>query len=394
LRALAAAWITTLLIYAVTALALQLTYEPPRPVSSAEPAATQMPAPEPQPAAQEPVTNDNFMPTEASEGSEPAASADAGAEPVAIPEPETASAPDVGDTTPAAPVVVADGTTAEPATEDTATVPPPASVQMAQIDPFLQEEGPYGPLPLTRNGRQPWLVYASSNTAPSDKPLVAVVITGMGLNATLTARAINDLPSQITLAFSPYGQRLTAQANAARSAGHETLMMVPMEPQEYPLHDPGPQTLLATDPAETNLDKLYYVLGRFQGYVGVINEMGSKFTASAEALAPVMSDLQKRGLMFVDSRSSRYSVAARSAMEHGVPHAANSRFIDDELTPEAIDMQLGLLERTAQRTGVAVGVAHPFPVSVERIRIWAQGLSARGVALAPITQVANRQIIR
>lgn len=394
MRALAAAWITTLLIYAATALALQLTYEPSPPITAPAPDATQIPAPAPQIQVPDSTVQEGATSTSDQPPSEPDTSTVGAVEPDQASVPETGSEAEAGAGAPSTPIAGGEGTAAEPAAGDFANTPPPSSVQIQPVDPFLQEEGPYGPLPLTRNGRQPWQVYRRNVSTPPDMPVAAIVITGMGLNSSLTARAVNELPGDITLAFSPYGQRLASQANAARSAGHETLLMIPMEPQEYPLHDPGPQTLLATDPPDANLDKLYYVLSRFQGYVGVINEMGSKFTASAEALAPIMLDLQKRGLVFVDSRSSRYSVAARSAMEHDVPHALNSRFIDDDLTPEAIDSQLTLLERTALRTGIAVGIAHPYPISVERIRVWAEGLSARGVALAPITAVVNRQAVK
>ena len=54
----------------------------------------------------------------------------------------------------------------------------------------------------------------------------------------------------------------------ARGEGHEVLLQVPMEPFDYPDNDPGPQTLLTSLDAGQNIDRLHWLMSRFQGYVG------------------------------------------------------------------------------------------------------------------------------
>lgn len=266
-----------------------------------------------------------------------------------------------------------------------------ASKILAPSDPFLQEEGPHGPLPMARNSRQPWQVYAREFTGDPNRPRVAIVLTGLGLNKTITESAIQNLPGEVALAFSPYANELDRYAELARRGGHETLLMVPMEPLEYPLHDPGPHTLLATASANANLDKLHFVMSRTKGYVGLINEMGSKFSATEEAVRPIMADLQGRGLLFVDGRSNRFSLLAKTAQDFGVPRAVNNRFIDTTITEEAILRELRALEDVARSLGAAVGVGHAYPITVSQISRWAEELSSRGVVLVPVTAVANRQ---
>jgi len=136
------------------------------------------------------------------------------------------------------------------------------------------------------------------------------------------------------------------------------------------------------------------VLGRVTGYVGVMNAMGSKFTASTTALTPVMEDLSHRGLLFVDSSATRLSVAAKIARAMDIPRALNNRYVDNEITADAIDQQLGELERVAQGYGAAVGIARAYPLSIERLQAWIPTLRSKGIQIAPITAVVNRQPIR
>ena len=77
-----------------------------------------------------------------------------------------------------------------------------------------------------------------------------------------------------------------------------------MEPFDYPDNDPGPQTLLTSLDAGQNLDRLQWFMSRLQGYVGIANYMGARFTASEQALSPVLRETAKRGLIYFDDGSS------------------------------------------------------------------------------------------
>ena len=87
----------------------------------------------------------------------------------------------------------------------------------------------------------------------------------------------------------------TIWSSRARGEGHEILLQVPMEPFDYPDNDPGPQTLLSSLSGEQNVDRMQWLMSRFQGYVGVTNHMGARFTASeAVARADSARDRQAR----------------------------------------------------------------------------------------------------
>ena len=288
---------------------------------------------------------------------------------------------------------------AAPAAQQAPAAPAPAAPAVATpLTPApakgLVEDSPFGPLPKIDGAREPWQVYAHPFEQTAARPRIALLISGLGMSKRATDAAISTLPPQISLAFSPYGHNLQARVDAARKAGHEVLLLAPMEPENYPKNDPGPQTLLTTLPMADNLDRLHWVMSRFTGYVGVVNDMGSRYTASEEAMTPVLEDLKARGLLFMDARSSPYSVAAKLARTLRVPRALNNRFLDSERTEENIRKQLEELENVAKTYGAAAGIGSPYPLTMRIVAEWAATLPERGFDLAPITAVASRQPVR
>jgi polysaccharide deacetylase 2 family uncharacterized protein YibQ len=259
-------------------------------------------------------------------------------------------------------------------------------------DPALVQNGPHGPLPIIApDGRRPWQVYGRPFDDSDKRPRIAVMVADMGLSQAATQSAITRLPSAVTLAFAPYASDLQVWIAQCRASGHEALLQLPMEPLDYPHNDPGPRALLTSLKPADNLDRLSWLLGRFTGYAGVTNYMGSKFTASAGDVRPVLDVLAKRGLLFVDSRSSARSVATKVAAELDMPRAYNDRFLDNEASRTAIDARLEELERIALKNGVALGIGYPYPVTIDRIAHWAPSLAAKGIALAPVSAVVNKQ---
>jgi polysaccharide deacetylase 2 family uncharacterized protein YibQ len=256
-------------------------------------------------------------------------------------------------------------------------------------DPSLVETGPHGPLPIIgRDGRQPWRVYGRPFDRTDKRPRIAIIVTGLGPSGAVTDAAINELPGAVTLSFDPYTRRLNEWIDRARGAGHEILLAVPMEPEDYPRQDPGPFTLLTSLSAGDNLERLDWALSRVTGYVGLTNMMGSRFTTSERDLAPVFEELKKRGLMFVDGRASEQSVAGALAKSMNLPRAIADASLDAETTADAIDRRLAGLEVLAQHNGAALGIGFAYPVTVERVAAWAKTLEAKALVLAPASALA------
>jgi len=267
----------------------------------------------------------------------------------------------------------------------------PVTTELAALDPALIQPSSRGPLPvIAPDGRESWQFYARPVGDLGDKPMIAIVVTGLGLSRLATEKAI-ALPGVVTLSFTPYGSQLDADVLLARSRGHEVMLDLPMEPVSYPADDPGPHTLLTSLNPTDNIARLEWLLGRFAGYVGVMNHMGSKFTNSPEDLRPILASLKDRGLMFLDSRASKKSIADALAAQLGLPHARNDQFIDHQATRTAIDQAFAALEDTARKRGFVVAIARPFPVTLERLAVWIPTLEQHGIVVVPVTAIANRQ---
>ena len=274
---------------------------------------------------------------------------------------------------------------ADPADATASATPPRPQSPPLPVAPItgLSAPGPEGPLPvIAKDGRTPAQAYARPFVADG-KPKIALVIGGLGLNTAATKSAIERLPPEVTLSFVPYSDNLQGWIDLARANGHEVLIEAPMEPTDYPNNDPGPQTLLASAPPADTVKKLDWVLGRASGYFGVANYLGGKFVGSDAAMATFIGQLKARGLAFIDDGSA----VGRGA---GVPRASASVVIDEQLAADGIDHALQGLEASAQQHGFALGSGFAYPVTVEQVTHWAQGLAARGYQLAPASAVARR----
>lgn len=257
-------------------------------------------------------------------------------------------------------------------------------------NPELVAPSANGPLPIIgKDGLEPWQAYARPFHDPANLPRVALVIDNMGLNKSETNTAIQRLPPEVTVAFSPYASNRRSWVAEARAYGHEVMLQLPMQPIGYPANDPGPNALLTSLSAKQNLAHLDWLLGRLTGYVGVTDYQGGAFMASAASLMPVLKALKSRGLMYLDSRMMPHSKATPLARKIGLPVAVSDDVIDRKPSPSDIQAELAKLENAARQTGSAAGVGLPYAVTVDTIATWAATLPKAGIVLAPISALAN-----
>ena len=267
-----------------------------------------------------------------------------------------------------------------------------ATLLIPAPDPGLVENSPDGPLPIVgKDGRQAWQVYARPFDAKDPRPRVALIITGIGLDQTLSQAALDRLPGTVTFGFDPYAGNVKDGVANARSLGHETLLGLPLEPLDYPRQDPGPLTLLTSLDASQNTDRLAKLMGKATGYVGFVAIMGARFEAENTSLLPVLENLKRRGLMFADDKAPEQSLIGPIATQMKLAWAAGNSVIDSESDPGSIDQALASLETSAKRGGAALGIAALSPALLDRVAVWLPTLEAKGIAIAPASAIANRQ---
>ena len=256
-------------------------------------------------------------------------------------------------------------------------------------DRALVEDGPDGPLPVrAADGRRPFDVYARPWSGARGAR-VALVIGGLAVSQTGTQDAIRKLPAEVTLGFAPQGNSIPRWMQEARRKGHEIVLQLPLEPFDYPNVDPGRNTLTVEASPEENVDRLHWVLSRTTNYTGVMNYMGARFSGDAQAMGPVMSDLGKRGLLYLDDGSSARSQAQAEALKNGVPFAAADGAIDGVRDRGAILKKLDELERTARAKGFALGTGSAFDVTIDAVTTWVNEAKKRGIEIVPVSALAN-----
>jgi polysaccharide deacetylase 2 family uncharacterized protein YibQ len=253
----------------------------------------------------------------------------------------------------------------------------------------LLEDTPAGRLPIVgQDGRRPMDQYARPWSG-AHGTRIAIVVSGLGLSQTGTQRAIQQLPEEVTFAFAASGNSLQRWMQDARRAGHEILLQVPFEPFDYPANDPGPDTLLTSKSATKNVESLHRAMGEITNYTGIMNYQGGRFLSDPVAMEPVMRDISKRGLLFLDDGSAAQSKTAVIAKGTELPHAFADVQLDRQVDENAILQKLDELERVAKRNGQAIGVASAFDESIDAISKWTEEAAMRGIEIVGVAALTN-----
>lgn len=238
----------------------------------------------------------------------------------------------------------------------------------------------FGPLPvIAADGRQSWQVYARPFETKDSHPRMAVIVTGLGLDREATDMAIDRLPPEVTLAFSPYAGGLDNWVKKARDAGHEVLLTLPVEESGFPARDPGPWGLLTSARPEDNAERLFKVLARTSGYVGVLANDGP-FTKSRQ-LAPILAMLKERGLLYVGNGAEA---------EPKPPVAVLGGWLDGEVFRDAVESRQKSMAAQVREKGSRAVLASARPATLESMLPWLGSLTAEGVTLAPVSALPTQ----
>lgn len=394
-RGLILFWALVLAILASGTVALQLLGPPaaPGPAAVAHPEAPKPAAAKPEARAPEPANPQ--PPSPAPDGPQPANPARA-----VPPEPAPHAAGEPGAEPGASPAASPPVAVAPPRSPADALRPgsSAAAGPIAAPDPALLTPGhdpDAGMLPrIGKDGRTPGQAYARGFAAGPAMPRIALVVAGIGLNSAESMRAIQGLPGGITLAVSPYAAPNPGLLNVARQEGHELLLAIPLEPMGYPRNDPGEHALLTGATEEDNRRNLEWALGRFAGYAGVTAALGGqlngeRFPTVSEQMLPMLRSLAARGLFYVDPRV--LPPAETGNRQPPQPYLWNRSIdliVDNPADTTSIETKLAALEDIARDKGSALGlVGLASPLVLDRLAAWANGLAARGFALAPASAV-------
>lgn len=224
------------------------------------------------------------------------------------------------------------------------------------------------------------------------KPTVSIIVGGLGINWGRTQAAIDELPPEVTLSFAPTASNLTTWVRKARRAGHEVLIELPMEPYDYGRLRPHPHVLQVAVSPEVNKQRLGRILASTNGYAGLLNYQGGKFATELDAVQPIITEMNTRGIAFFEDGSLAKSAFSDAAATEGLPFGKADAWIDARPEADEIANQFLRLEAEALENGAALGAGMSFPVTIDMLKEWIPSLEEKGIVLAPATYHAKRAV--
>ena len=197
------------------------------------------------------------------------------------------------------------------------------------------------------------------------------------------------LPYPLTLAILPNEGRVRSLIDRARANGHEVLVHLPMEPDDYPHKDPGDDAVLVNQDEKTIRMLVRKAIRRVPGAVGVNNHMGSRATADARTMEQVLREVDRKGMFFLDSRTSPSSVAFAVARRMDVAALSRDLFIDPVDDAASVEKRLWELATLAARNGRAIGIGHDREQTLLALEAVLPRLEARGFHIVPVSKLVR-----
>jgi polysaccharide deacetylase 2 family uncharacterized protein YibQ len=226
-----------------------------------------------------------------------------------------------------------------------------------------------------------------SRTAEKQLPLVAIIIDDLGYDKKI-AKKLSNLNAMLTFSILPHSPFQKSTARLSRDKGFGIMLHLPMEPVEYPNINPGPGTLLTSMTPDQLTRQLEKDLDAVPFIQGVNNHMGSKMTAESSQMYQIFSILKKKGLYFVDSRTTMETLCKPSARLFQIPFAQRDVFLDHLVEVEFIRKQLKELVRIAEHNGYALGIGHPHALTYQVLHEMLPDLQKK-IRLVPASEIVH-----
>lgn len=270
---------------------------------------------------------------------------------------------------------------------------PPAGSEASRRSASRPASGGEPPLPTPTEPEHPTESDVPTVTGPpppGEGASVALVIDDLGRSVDDVAR-LAELGVPVTYAVLPFESRTAEVVSELRRRGVELIVHLPMEPSNGA--DPGPGALRLAMGRRELARATRSALEAVPGAVGVNNHMGSKLSADRPAMESVVGVVARRGLYFLDSRTSAESVGYAVARGLEVPAAERQVFLDPDLRPEAVRYQFRRLLDAARERGSAIAIGHPHPITLEILREEVPLAVERGYRFVPVSYLLDRSAV-
>jgi polysaccharide deacetylase 2 family uncharacterized protein YibQ len=219
----------------------------------------------------------------------------------------------------------------------------------------------------------------------SKKYKIAIVIDDMGINRKKT-KDIANIKSQITSSYLSYARNIPNQVKTAQKSGHQIIIHVPMQPKGNNVNA-GPNVIKEGMKREEISNILNKSIDKFPMAHGINNHMGSRLTEVDYAIDEIMSVLSKKGLFFLDSKTTSKSVCKELAEKYDVKYLYRNVFIDNVNEKKYILNQLEKAESIAIKNGYAIAIGHPKQGTIDALKEWLPSLKEKNIKIVHLSDL-------
>jgi len=229
------------------------------------------------------------------------------------------------------------------------------------------------------------LCLALSQTPAFAEKFASIIIDDVGNNLEYGQQVIN-LPATLTIAILPETSYAKNLARLAHKNNKEVMLHLPMQSVAHRQSSPGTLNLHMTKSAFTkqllqNLNSVPYIRG-------VNNHMGSLLTRHPGHMSWLMDELsQRRDLYFVDSKTTKKSIAEQIAGEYKIPNLSRDFFLDPDNNKNTLRTQFDRFIQRVKQRGYALAIAHPYPETIKFLKAHLGELQQHGIKLIPVSKL-------
>ncbi len=218
---------------------------------------------------------------------------------------------------------------------------------------------------------------------------IAIIVDDFGYRSLELAQAFCDIEQPITLSIFPNLRTSEKIAEMAHMSGHEVMVHLPMEPWSYPENDPGSGAIFVNFSNDEISARTRRALRSVPYANGINNHMGSRATEDMRVMEQVIREVKRMDMFFIDSRTSPRSIAYTVANHSGVKSAMSDMFLDNINDPADIERNLWRLAAKASEKGVAIGIGHNKPSTLEAFRKVLPKLEKRGFTFVYASEITQ-----
>ena len=228
---------------------------------------------------------------------------------------------------------------------------------------------------------------ASSEEEIHFSPKVAFIIDDLGYETEI-AKKVMELDFPITLSILPFLKYSEYIAEEGKKNNQEIMLHLPMEANNSSA-DPGPGAIKSYMSEEEIRQAVRGSIFNFPYVIGVNNHMGSKITEDREIMKIILEEIRRYNLFFIDSITSRNSIAYQVAQEMGVKTAVRTVFLDNESDMEYIKGQMLEVQEIALRDGEAIAIGHSRINTFYVLKRMIPELIKAGIEIVPVSELVK-----